>query len=1712
MTQPPNSEPESTSSPEPEPSSPPVRRRSPWHRAAWVLLGLLILGGTGGAIAIRWFVYQRLSPMVSQSLQKLVNRPVEVGEVESFWLNSLRLGRTVVPATETDGDRATVEAVDVQFNLWEVIRHRRLTLNITLIRPDAFLDQTEDGAWIATTITPGEAGPIEFKIDTIRVQDATLILQPFPWETLPTDGAAAQSTTEAPAVTDGSPNGAGAIASEAVQQVAIALIPIYPAWAESQPLTALRTYTLTGLNGEASFRDNNQTILFDVAGTPMSGGTVQLRGEADLAGKRLNIIVQGNQLLVADIAPLVRLPLTVSSGTVDTFLDVELNLADLMDVQVQGTLGFQGIAASVQNVPGSVTDVTGQLRFAGQTITLEGVRARYGDIEAIAQGNVDLQQGYDLTVNVPEISMEQALQLVEIEAPVPLAGAFTATVAVTGDLQNPVVDGSLESLSTIQVDRMSFDRIAAQVAIIPSLVRLTQLEIAPSDGGLISGTGEVQLGENSGFVLDIQADGLPVDAIARRYDAALPSPYTIGSVSANTQIFGPLGGVDQIQALLSWQLVGGSYPAQGDVFFANNVLQVRNTTAAIAGGTLTASADASLLDRNWQATVQANQIPLTPFSSLLSGVLDAEVNLGGSFDNLSLAGILATGNARFSEGIYLLNRPLTAQFAWQGDRLQIQEASAPGFYAAGTIQALLQGEGSPAIANVDLAVRLSDFDLASIPAAIPAIPSQVDPRGFVSFEGRITGSGSAPTLAGSVLLDRLAVNEVAFDPTLRGDIRFTLNQGLSLNLAGVEDQIVVGLDAAYRPTNLLLEVNDTRITGNRQGDRFVGDLQNFDLAVLKLDPTGPQQLGIVRGVVNGTFDVDVVDLSHPSLIADVAIAQPALGYINADAFSGRLRYANGIATLTGGELRFANSRYLIAANFNPYNETQLQSEIVAESGNIQDLLTALDIFELQDFARLPRPPVYDSKNALNLSDITTLGESLMVQLRRLSEIQALRSQQADQETQRNYLPDLAEAQGNFTGQINVGFSQVNGLSADFNIEGQDWNWAQYELNRVIAIGEYQNGTLSLLPFRAEDENNAFINFSGQIGTGDLSGQLIVDRVPVAPLREIGRIPLDIDGTISANAVLSGSFENPQVTGQISLVDGSLNQTTVQEASVRLNYTNAVLSFLGNMLVGEIKGAEIENPQPLTAQGRIPYALPFMTVEPEDDSLSLNVQVEDDGIALMNLFTQGQFSWVNGEGDVSLNIGGTLRRPSADGSISIRNATFATQLLPDRLTDVNANILFTGDRIVVESMNGKFSDGDITAQGALPLIVPIQIAQAPRINPESTELAPQSLESTPEASPTPTPEPEPSSEEPIDLANTPLTVALSSIDLNFRGLYAGGVDGTIVVRGSALASFLEGEIILSNGQVLLPSGEMTLPTAAEAESESANEYGFFRLPEFNGLLVTLSDNMRIVRAAPDISFFARGNLSLQNTVTSPLANGIIHLTSGYVNLITTQFNLLRPTDEYPQIAIFRADEGLDPYLKVRLAASVPEVTRPSSFSAASPFSSSEINDPTITATDLGQIQTVRIFATVVGPASDLFNRLELTSDPRRNQNQIIALIGGGTLSALESGDSTLAVANFAGSAFLNRIQAVIGSALGLTDFRLFPTNITSESSESSTLGLAAEVGFDVTTNLSATITQVLTTEEPTQFGLRYRLNDNLRLRGSVNLDGESGVVLEYETQF
>ncbi len=1160
-----------------------------------------------------------------------------------------------------------------------------------------------------------------------------------------------------------------------------------------------------------------------------------------------------------------------------------------------------------------------------------------------------------------------------------------------------------------------------------------------------------------------------------------------------------------------------------DNLTANGITAKGDGQIRLADGGGIVSATGSAASGNWRASVSGGQIALSRFQKafesqrqslqagglvsqaqnlpLLRGLFNGNVNLSGPIGAGTgaragtgappLQNVRAGGSFRISE-LPFLKQPFDAIFNWDGKRIEIEKATTPGLTANGVVNVELAGKGLPSISNLDLDVKLSNFNLEALPTEQLAFlrpiglktPSENNQplRGNVDFTGRLTGTLAALSLVGDVEVRNLAVNQVAFDSVLAGKVNAGSGKSVDLRLAGVSDKIEIALNQSFLPTSFLVKRGESIASGQTEGETLRVNLSDFPLAALNLSPGKDAGLGPITGTVSGQVNVPgwKMPLNPATLQAtgQIAIAQPAIGYIKGDSFQAEFSYANDSATLTNGIFRQGSGQYLISGNVKAGANPEFAGKVNIQQGDLQQVLAALQYFNLGDLARGLKPPVYG-----NAADVQTVavGEpeaALIVQLRRLAEIEAiLQQQQAVKQSEK--LPTLSQLQGTFGGEIAVSGSLRTGVQAQFNVKGDDWKWGKYVAEQFSIEGSFQDGILTVLPLEIRSGKSA-IGFSGQLGQKAQSGQLRIENVPVEELAKLVELPfVDVTGNLNLRANLAGSLENPQLAGELSLLDGTLNGEPIKKADGSFSYSNARLNFGGSALVTQT--------EPIEVQGSLPFELPFAAVKADSNQIDLRANLQNEGLAIINVLTP-EVAWVSGKGQVQIRVGGTLQQPVAQGIANFENATVRARAFPEPITGLTGTVRFEGDRIRVEGIRGQLTKGEIVAQGVIPLSVPF-------------------------------------AEGDVDSAN-PLAVNLDKLALNLRGLYRGGAVGQVQATGTALRPRLSGNIELYDGEVFLPSagGATRLasspspsPMTEVSPSSPGTEVPPSPSPSFevalNDLRLKLGRGVRVT-SAPILNFQATGGLTVNGTLDDIRPEGTIRLTSGSVNLFTTQFRLDRG---YPQTATFVPAQGLDPTLDVRLATSVQEVTR---FRTPGTSVASEIADEP---TSFGSVRSVRIQALVKGKASQLAENLELRSSPGRSETEIVALLGGSFVQTLGQGDSTLAIANLAGAGLFNNLQSAVTNATGLSEFRLFPTRIrgnevqggrsgSGSTSGAGSLGLGLEVGADITRNISASIIRVLSANQPTEFNLRYRISDQILLRGSTNFQGDNRVTAEYELRF
>ena len=1059
------------------------------------------------------------------------------------------------------------------------------------------------------------------------------------------------------------------------------------------------------------------------------------------------------------------------------------------------------------------------------------------------------------------------------------------------------------------------------------------------------------------------------------------------------------------------------------------------------------------------------------------GQVRGNVQLAGTWTGQTPHLSQVEGQLTSQSGWQTLKNPVQVAFNWQGNALNLDRLHSQGLDAQGqlTIPIASVQPGFDFVRNIqqlNLQVQAQQLPLSRFvpsPAAAPIL-------GRLDFNGQVTGSGTQPNLQGQLAIAGLRLGDYRFSPWLTGQVQKN-TQGLQLALQGQDETLRLSLDGQQQPTSVFFERRDLKLTGVRSEGQLFLTAQGLPLTALQaslplaiafnpsLSPNVRSALTQVQqqplaGQLSGNFQIDLAQKT--AIGTRVNVKDHRWGSFRGNDLTANFRFGQGQLSVENSRLRYGKSTFLMQGKANFQGETpQWAGAISFRDSRIEDILETLHLFEWQDLQRGQQPPTYAKAKDLYdesqdpqqpLASVGNGSASFYDQLNQLSASKAhlVRPTEAVKP-----LPELSDLKGNFEGKVTAQSNGIEPIAAQFNLQGKDWQWGDYQLEQLTLAGRWQGEAIAVEPLELRT-GDQFLRIDGELSPTAQTGQLQIHSVPLAPLVTLFNLPdhLRPEGSVFADFRLSGTRQDPQFQGKLQIQDSRFQNLVLQGTEGNFRYQTGRLAF-------QLQSVVNQQTEPLILEGSAPYVFPFASQLPESDQFSVALRLKNDSLSLLSLATNQQLTWLNGEGKVDLRLFGrldpqnqTLHQLQGLGEITLKDAAIASQFLPNTpLTQVNGQIFADLNAIQVAHLSGKISGGDLAISGTLPL-------QNPLPNTDQT-----------------------------------LQLSLNNLAVDIPRIYQGAMAGNVEVTGTAIAPKIGGQLDLFDGNILLGS---SLPTIATAPSSPPQRNGI----EFQGLTLNLTDNIR-VQNLPFLDFAAIGSLSLFGPVNQLQPQGQIDLKGGQINLFASQ---LRLDSSETNRVYFLPGRGLDPYLDLHLTSSASETDRNNSL-IRNPLSS-EIDQP-FSATQ-ESLQTIRIKAQIVGQASDLKNSIQLTSTPRRSEQEIITLLGGGFINTLgqDSTQTTVGLANLAGSAVLGTVQGQIGEALGLSEFLIFSTPLINEKDrlQGNQIGVAAEAGIDLTQQLGVSIQKVINADRPPQWGLRYRINENTVIRGSSNFQDDSRGVI------
>uniref|UniRef100_A0A7N0VLC3 Translocation and assembly module TamB C-terminal domain-containing protein n=2 Tax=Kalanchoe fedtschenkoi TaxID=63787 RepID=A0A7N0VLC3_KALFE len=434
--------------------------------------------------------------------------------------------------------------------------------------------------------------------------------------------------------------------------------------------------------------------------------------------------------------------------------------------------------------------------------------------------------------------------------------------------------------------------------------------------------------------------------------------------------------------------------------------------------------------------------------------------------------------------------------------------------------------------------------------------------------------------------------------------------------------------------------------------------------------------------------------------------------------------------------------------------------------------------------------------------------------------------------------------------------------------------------------------------------------------------------------DLGRAEVVASLTSTSRFLFNAKFEPAVQNGHVH-VQGSVPVTFVQNKAVEEENTEVDRSgatWIPEWMRERVKGSadeinEKKAPRDRNEEGWDPQlaeSLKGLNWNLLDaGEVRVDADIKDGGMMLLTALSP-YAKWLHGNADITLQVRGTVEQPVLDGSASFHRASVSSHVLRKPLTNFGGAVQVKSNRLCITSLESRVSRrGKLFIKGNLPL--------------RSSEAS----------------------------VGDKIDLKCEVLEVRAKNILSGQVDTQMQITGSILQPNISGKIKLSHGEAYLPhdkgsgaatfnrltSNQLRIPSSVSRAVASRYVSRFFgsesaalstKFPQASakqgepqkgmGQLTTrpeldvrltdlkliLGPELKIVYPLI-LNFAVSGELELNGIAHPKLIKprGILAFENGDVNLVATQVRLKR---EYPNVAKFEPDHGLDPMLDLTLVGS------------------------------------------------------------------------------------------------------------------------------------------------------------------------------------------------
>ncbi|MGK7955610.1 MAG: translocation/assembly module TamB domain-containing protein [Crocosphaera sp.] len=555
-------------------------------------VALVFIGYRGVSFVLREY----LPPWLEERITKVINRPIEIGELEGFSFTSLQLEGASIPETAQHSNQLTAENIKVTFNPLTILLQRKLAVKVSPERVKVNIREETPGQWLSVKATD-EVIPLNFDL-LVDVNNTDIILLPYQSE---------------------------------------------------------KTVNINVIGNLQYQKGEERKWIYDLGLGLINSNEVQVQGETLVNSTKTKLNLQLNQLpLQGWLSIFPNLPFNLDNSLLQANLNFNLpSLQDFRETEGQGDLELVNFQANTTFLKQPIqADLAFQ--FVQNKILIEQGEIILGDIITTLQGYYDWQKGSKINIDLQNFTIDNILKVIPIDLPIKAEGKFNINFNVTGLMTNPVIQGKIVNENDIFVEKTPLKTILAQFKISLDETVLENFLLEPKVGGKIQAKGNIiqnisqLIKKNKGIDIKkfpVQLNfqfALPSQQLINTY-YTLPSEVNLDLLQAKGELKGNLS---NINGLIQWQTSGDfsepntSIISQGDIIVNKKNLTLKNTSIGTEQGIINISGSGSLKTKKWQTLINTGSLNLTAFAIILCGkvYLQCPTNLVVEQGNIRLSG------------------------------------------------------------------------------------------------------------------------------------------------------------------------------------------------------------------------------------------------------------------------------------------------------------------------------------------------------------------------------------------------------------------------------------------------------------------------------------------------------------------------------------------------------------------------------------------------------------------------------------------------------------------------------------------------------------------------------------------------------------------------------------------------------------------------------------------------------------------------------------------------------------------------------------------------------------------------------------------------------------------------------------------------------------------------------------------------------------------